>query len=132
MNKEFEKRILDKYFFFGDKEWKEDMKISCLCWGFECDDGWQKLIEDLCEELNEHFIKYPNPDFRVAQVKSKFGGLRFYVQNEGEKYEEINSIIRKYEDMSYHTCEYCGADNAIQIGRWVMTLCPSCIEKSQK
>ena len=129
MNAEFEKSILDKYYFFGDNNWKTNMNTSCICWGFECDDGWQKLISDLCEELDEFLKVHPNPDFRVSQVKSKFGGLRFYVENEGDDYKAIYDIIDKYEKKSYHTCEYCGAENATQVGRWVMTLCPDCQKK---
>lgn len=129
MNEKFEKDILGKYFFFGDEKWKTDMYVSCICWGFECGDGWQKLIADLCEELDNFFNTHPNPEFRVSQVKSKFGGLRFYVENEGENYSAINEIIRKYEEKSYHTCEYCGAENATQVGRWVVTLCPDCQKK---
>jgi hypothetical protein len=59
---------------------------------------------------------------RVAQVKEKFGGLRFYVDNSTK---EQNIKIAFAEDMSYRICEDCGTmENVMRypLG-WVRSLC---------
>jgi hypothetical protein len=92
---------------------------------FECGPGWEKLIRDLCQELEpicqrqeasrEEFILV------ATQVKEKFGGLRFYVHPFSE---EVDVLIRKAEARSLLTCEVCGSDGSMRSrGRWLRTLC---------
>ena len=126
MKVEFENEIKTKYRnMFPSDEIMADMEKSCLCWGFECADGWENLLRNLFEELSK--LEIPK-DFRIEQIKSKFGGLRFYVSFASD---EIYKVIDKYETLSYTTCEFCGADNATQTGKdWITTLCPNCLEKT--
>ena len=64
---------------------------SCLARGFECGDGWEPLIRRLCGDLRKIG---PEADFRVAQVKEKFGGLRFYCDGgTDELYDRIALAI---------------------------------------
>lgn len=56
----------------------------------------------------------------AAQVKEKFGGLRFYYDG-GDEY--INGLAAMAESMSYITCEECGSPGAPTSGGWVRTLC---------
>lgn len=57
----------------------------------------------------------------VVQVKEKFGGLRFYVQN---ACEEIYDLISQAEKCSYGICEICGASGRLmKTGPVVMTRC---------
>ena len=66
----------------------------------------------------------PDEDFRAEQVKSKFGGLRFYVSTSNEK---INDLIDFAERDSYKVCENCGSREGVTSeGSWVMTLCTDC------
>lgn len=83
---------------------------------FEVDSGWYMLIKDLINDL----IKL-GWDKNVIQVKEKFGGLRFYI-DEGS--DEIYKRIRQSENDSYTICEICGQTGKIRndIG-WVLTLC---------
>ena len=84
-------------------------------------EGWFGLIHDLLEEL-----LVTDWDKDVHQVKEKFGGLRFYV---GGASEEIHKIIRKYEELSYKTCEVCGEHGELRKdcgwhgGLWYVTMC---------
>jgi hypothetical protein len=60
----------------------------------------------------------------VAQVKEKFGGLRFYVDGGTEKHW---AYIRFAEAMSYSICEECGATrNVSQTVGWIRTICVPC------
>jgi len=83
---------------------------------FECDSGWYQLIKDLIVDLIEL-----GWNKEVCQVKEKFGGLRFYI-NEGS--DEMHARISKAEDLSYQTCEVTGKPGLLRtdIGWWT-TLC---------
>ncbi len=81
-----------------------------------CDDGWLDLIEDLIKELID-----AGWNKEITQIKEKFGGLRFYI-NEGS--DEIFDIIRKYEEKSYIICEICGKPGKlIKNNGWYKTVC---------
>ena len=88
--------------------------ISCDF--FDVQVGWYPLIKDLINDL----IKL-GWNKQVCQVKEKFGGLRFYI-NEGS--EEIHNRISNAEKLSYETCELCGGKGELRTKiRWFTTLC---------
>ena len=72
-------------------------------------EGWDNLLSELHE-----LLVVLSPDYRLYQVKEKFGQLRFYadyVQDRGydDKMEQIfRVVIRHYEEISGKTCEVCG------------------------
>lgn len=53
------------------------IEVSAMGWGFECDDGWFRLIACLCEALSGAVAREEMPPIVVTQVKEKFGSLRF-------------------------------------------------------
>ena len=94
---------------------------SCLAFGFECADGWFDLLWRLCEDIEK---LNPPDDFEVAQVKEKFGGLRFYV---GAANSDIFDRIDAANDESYKTCEICGSKDDVTVeGSWITTFCKEC------
>lgn len=82
---------------------------------FSVKDGWIPLIQKLIEETIE-----AGWNKQICQVKEKFGGLRFYI-NDSSK--EVHDIISNYEHISYHTCEVCGEKGELRKGSWWSTLC---------
>lgn len=56
----------------------------------------------------------------AAQIKEKFGGLRFYVDNATT---EQYSFIEMAEFMSMNTCEMCGGRGKIGGRFWLKCLC---------
>lgn len=76
-------------------------------------------------ELIDGFIyeAYDNR-LRAIQVKSKFGGLRFYT--DGNKTSKMHELIDKAESKSYTICEQCGEPGKSRSGGWIETLCESC------
>jgi len=115
MNEENTK-ILLKDFPKLYKQYYDDKMNTCMCWGFDCLDGWFDLIYDLSQKL-----EIVSPTTEATQVKEKFGGLRFYhngVTEEGYK------LIQNAEAKSYHICEICGNKGVVRedLG-WVRTLC---------
>jgi hypothetical protein len=80
----------------------------------ECNVGWIDIIDLLCTQLEIINSKYPNPEDGIfaAQVKEKFGGLRFYVDTNNlseQDYENMVNLINETESRSYKTCEMCSA-----------------------
>ena len=51
-------------------------------WGFECSGGWYHLLRECCEAIVARYaedgIEMNEIDFEPAQIKEKFGTLRFY------------------------------------------------------
>ena len=116
-----------------------DMTTTAMCWGFECGDGWYDIINALCHSIQEHIdwknstrerllnnnphnLKVPDEVEQVvaAQVKEKFGTLRFYTDG-GDDY--TYGLINMAESMSAVTCEECGNKGHRRHGGWVRTLC---------
>lgn len=91
-------------------------------------DGW----DDLILELDTVIASY-DPDYTLAQVKEKFGTLRFYYDlsdMDNPNAGEIARIVRQYELLSSLTCQFCGADGTIhEIEYWWSTLCEGCYQE---
>ena len=105
------------------------MTETCMCWGFECGDGWFHLIYKLCEDIQKHCDKNPDTQVEATQVKEKFGGLRFYT-NFGD--QVIYDLIDKAEEKSYKICETCGSTEEItQTKGWISTICKACLDEKE-
>ena len=76
----------------------------------------QEAINEAKAKLDEETLKVPV----AAQVKEKFGGLRFYVNGTTDKHHNYISFA---ESMSYRTCEECGAAGKTYTDGWHTTLC---------
>lgn len=82
--------------------------------------GWNKLIDPLiaaCEAEGVH----------IAQIKEKFGGLRFYTG--AHQSLQLSQMIDEAEKKSFHVCERCGSEGKLRTNRsWIKTLCEKCNE----
>jgi len=106
-----------------------DMRSTCMCWGFEIGQGWQKLVWDLSEKIEALILKLPKRDrkrCKASQVKSKYAGLRFYMDGSTD---EMDTLISEAEDLSERTCEVCGEPGSIYGRGWVTCYCPRCAEQ---
>lgn len=76
--------------------------------GFECGEGWHKIIQETHNKL-----KYIDPDYKIAQIKEKFGGLRYYFDPSFDygsiQVDIMDDIVRAAEYEASITCELCGA-----------------------
>ena len=117
MNPKKTKLLFDRFkHLFKDRE---DVKKSLMYFGFEHGDGWYNILEDLF--LNIEKLKLPE-DFKIVQVKEKFGCLRVYFEPHTE---EIDTLVAQAEGKSLLTCEECGETGRLrtQDRSWVKTLC---------
>jgi len=78
--------------------------------------GWEDLVwETHCQ------MKALDPEYRIHQIKEKFGGLRFYHSSNSDKTWEIEEIA---EERSMQICEVCGeAGNLHKSMGWLRTTC---------
>lgn len=99
---------------------------TCMGWGFECGEGWFALIHDLSARLEPLIAKLKAegmPDDELpcaAQVKEKFGTLRFYMNFETR---EMSDLISEAENLSGKVCEVCGSPGKRRGEGWVATRC---------
>jgi hypothetical protein len=94
---------------------------------FYCGDGWFNLIYSL-SHLIEQIVKKDNlKDFKVIQVKEKFGCLRYYIENTNK---DIFDLTIKASNQSCFICEECGQLGELRqdLG-WLKTLCPECYKE---
>ncbi len=105
MKKELDDELLQKYpKIFADRY--KSCQETCMCWGFEINDGWFNLIDSLCKCIQHYLNQKPEIEQVVAsQVKEKYGTLCFYF-NGGDEY--IQGLVSMVEYLSCETCEICG------------------------
>lgn len=69
--------------------------------------GWVPLLQSLNKILNRL-----DCDYRVLQIKDKFGGLRFYFKPSEHLDVDVKNamgvLVRAAEAASYEVCSYCG------------------------
>ena len=120
MKQELQQKLYEDFpSLFRDKD--RPKEESCMFWGLEIRDGWYDLMYTLCTELTES--KY---DVTFAQVKEKFGGFRAYIIC---KDMAAQTIVDKYEELSYETCEECGNNGKSRSSGWIKVLCDDCDKK---
>lgn len=107
--------------------------------GFEINSGWWHIVDTLCGSIQNHIdnrqrtrellltsnpynIKISDevPQVIVAQIKEKFGGLRFYYEG-GD--DIIRGMVSMAESWAAHVCEQCGQPGELRYGGWIKTLC---------
>ena len=96
---------------------------TCMCWGIDCGDGWFALLLEVTRILewhNSNLVRDGKPPVEAAQVKEKYGGLRFYLDNEDDF---ANGVIRLAELIAEKTCDVCGAPGIIREGGWLACRC---------
>ena len=116
--------------------------------GFCIGPGWWPIIEALCGQIdsytrwrnntreallkdNPHGHKIPDAvkPVKVAQIKEKFGGLRFYYDG-GD--DHINGMVRMAEIWAGQVCEECGKPGKSRSSGWIKTLCDEHEAERQK
>ena len=124
MNRDLERELQARFpRFFRDLY--GDPRETGMSRGCEFADGWYRLLERLCEELEP----VAPPEFRFDQVKEKFGKMRIYASHSTE---ETARLIQHAQEASLSCCELCGVTEEVTTegrGR-IRTLCRSCREET--
>ena len=141
MTDEKDRALCEKYpKIFRDRH--GNMQETCMFWGFSHGDGWFEILDTACANIQSHVdskrrqhSSLSDEEFDAehqavaAQVKEKFGGLRFYVDNCDDY---TRGVIAMAESMSYRICEDCGNLGKKRSGGWIRTLCDSCYSERKK
>jgi len=91
----------------------------------DVDEGWYQIVVD-CDNL----LTEIDPDYQIAQIKQKFGALRYYFQpsdiNNGELYVKMNAVVLAYEKIASITCEATGKPGVLMKSKsgWLKTIDP--------
>ena len=89
------------------------------------DEGWYQLVIDCDSELVTI-----DPNYKIFQIKEKFGQLRYYMSPSPTTTTEQRNIMfeitRKYEEISSRTCEATGKPGILMKSSrgWLRTLNP--------
>ncbi len=136
MKPELENKLFEKYpKIFKQKDLP--MSQTCMCWGIATGNGWFKLINQLCSQLQWNTDRNNYPQVEATQVKEKFGTLRFYYSatpvKENEHTERqfgvIDGMVSFAEALSGEICEHCGSTEEVtQTKGWISTFCKKCLE----
>ena len=97
-----------------------DALIKFLSKGKDIPSDWDvERADEIIEQMG--YKVTPKVEWiRVAQIKEKFGGLRFYYDG-GDDY--ISGMVTMAESWASRTCETCGSKGMTRGGGWVRTLC---------
>lgn len=94
----------------------------------DCPVGWAQLVRQLFEDIREVCIKDNTPLPKVLQVKSKFGGLCFYLDHDdifknSISKNEISHLVYEAEKKSRTICEITGQPGILHDKNgWLATL----------
>ena len=139
---EFDKRMCKTY----PKMFKnrfQPMSETCMCWGFSIGPGWYKIVEETCAKL-QLLSDVFGLQAVAAQIKEKFGTLRFYFDIEQGDIVAINKadramagdimydVVTRAEEETAWTCEECGERGKTRGTGWLVTLCDKHWAERQK
>lgn len=111
MNEKNTKYLFEKYpKLYAQKDLPKTK--SLMCYGFPSD-GWFELIDELSLNI-QNLCDQKGFQVEAVQVKSKWGGLRFYITTVGTSkidesdHEALRRLISESESKSFKICQFCG------------------------
>lgn len=126
------KKLCERYPFLIPRSWTgEPIKDYAYEWTYLDDipEGWKKAFGvQMCEELRNILIEADYLDkYQLAQVKEKFGCLRWYDNGYPESIDDkYNAWLTKYEALSRETCICCGKPGKMRHDGWISPWCDEC------
>lgn len=113
--------------------WDGDDAYSYTLFG-SIPDGWAyRFGLDLCEDVRTILLRSQYADalekYRIAQIKEKFGGLRWYDECiMDDVYEDMFLLTYLYEYLSYHVCIECGSMSDVRMTHgYILPICETCL-----
>lgn len=87
----------------------------------DCGQGWNSLLNVLCDQLQKQTDRHGAPQLKVVQVKEKLGTLSVHTTTRSETQ---SALIGMAMHLSACMCETCGRPGHLREDRpWVKTLC---------
>lgn len=105
---------------------RKDLGTPYPMFGIETGDGWFDLLWKLCLVIEKNMPR----QFTVAQIKEKFGTLRFYTYGGNDTVDELVALA---EEDSSVICEDCGKPGRMRIvSGWYRVQCTKCLKAWKK
>ena len=137
MSPELEKKLLEKYPELYDYKSEDGKSSDISVYGFSHGDGWFNIIDCLSATIADIMKSHRSRNHltqqefeetvqvRVAQVKEKFGTLRFYYEPSSEDLRsQLDALVKEAEALSAITCEQTGQPGRLMRRGYVYkTLC---------
>ncbi len=103
-----------------------DLQRSLIGFGFECSKHWYPILKKGFDDIAE-IVKDQNiTNFRITQVKEKFGNLSVYCNNYTD---DIDEVIDRMEEEASTICELCGSpEGKLRTDGWLVVRCDKCQE----
>jgi hypothetical protein len=120
-------------------------------------EGWLPIVDKLCAVIQKHcdspssmenpeyvegssydrddssthrYIQIARPQVKCVQMKEKFAGLRFYVENADER---VMGMISMAEHICANTCETCSTEEGLGFTKgWITVRCKKCAVEAGK
>lgn len=95
-------------------------------------EGWKNAFgTQLCEDIKNVLLKADYlDDYRIAEIKEKYGQLRWYDYGVPEEIsDELQDVIDYYTELSEETCVLCGKRATHYTKGWIMPVCVNCGKK---
>ena len=99
---------------------------TCMCWGFECGDGWYRLLAELSLDLEDLILMEPAntwDSYQAMDVKEKYGSLVFSMHNSTDA---MDDLVEDAERRSLRICERCGENGKLFDEGWMKVRCDHC------
>lgn len=114
---ELDRLYLQEYQRLAKKFPRLYTKVMC---GISFHLAWGPVIDELSEEIEKIVMEDNLTEFKVDQVKEKFGGLRYYVSGANDRvYKAIAKAEKKIETM----CVVCGEPGKLCTNGWWTVYC---------
>lgn len=126
--KEFTRKLCERFRFIKSSFYHEKHEHPFDMFGVECGNGWNNILWELCEKIEKilETNHVSQEKFVVAQIKEKYGTLRFYYNAPKEVYKEVDKLVDEAEKKTEITCEMCGENGRMRKAPWIRTLCDKC------
>jgi hypothetical protein len=117
--------IIDKW-ITKHPEWFAELRFDIVVGHF----GWSSLIDDALMSVEQVLLDHSG-DFRIVQIKEKFGMLTIHSFHDdrmaSEIADRISEIFLNARARSAHICEICGASARLGAHDLCMSVrCESC------
>lgn len=128
----YNKELIEKYQFLKLRNVWTDEEINennFYTWLDDMPEGWRIAFGlQMCEEIKQALLEDSEKtytDYRIHQIKEKYGQLRWYSSFDTEK---TNKIVDKYTRLSENTCIVCGQPAEYSTKGWISPYCKKCAE----
>lgn len=100
-------------------------------WLDEVPKGWRELFLEKCAKLSDILdYDYSENEFRILEIKEKYGELRIYYTGAECVSEEIDRLFEEVRMASKYTCIVCGDQYDTSFSKkFGVPMCASCQEK---